>query len=259
MTATTDVKPLTPRQRAREAAYFDKVRRAEIQYGVQLRKIARTVADFIVQYPIGDRAAVQELTSLLSRYADILRPWARATGQRMIAEVAQRDAQAWFKASKAVGRELRRELQETPLGIQVRQLLEDQVNLITSIPLDAGRRVQELTQEYLSGGKRYKELVPMIQQSGQITINRATLISRTETAKAQSALTQARARYVGAESYAWRTVRDLDVRPAHKRLEGKVFRWDDPPIAEEGGQRHHPGEFPNCRCYAEPVLPAVIT
>lgn len=241
-----DADRLTRRQRAREAQYFEKVRRAETSYAIQLRRIARFVDDIVRQFEPGSAEAAVQIQQMLERYAELLRPWALSAGQRMIVEVARRDEQAWFKASQAVGRELRREIRETPIGNQVRRLLEDQVLLITSIPLDAAERVQQLTREYLSGGRRYAELVPMIQQTGQVTINRATLIARTETAKAASALTQARARYVGAEAYVWRTARDRDVRAAHKRLEGTIHRWDTPPIAEEGGQRHHPGEFPNC-------------
>jgi SPP1 gp7 family putative phage head morphogenesis protein len=95
-----------------------------------------------------------------------------------------------------------------------------------------------------------------------MTLNRANLIGRTEVAKASSAIVQARAQYIGSDSYIWRSVQDADVRRMHRLLNGTVHRWDDPPIAEDPiskGIRHHPGEFPNCRCYAEPILPAVIT
>jgi SPP1 gp7 family putative phage head morphogenesis protein len=258
--STTDkVDRLTPRQRARESAHFEKVRRAEIQYAVQLRKVARHVGELIGQFPPGEPTATAALRQALEHYAEVLRPWAMATGQRMIAEVSRRDEHAWFKASQVLGRDLRREVREAPLGTDVRRLLEEQVHYITSIPLEAARRVQALTVEYATGGRRYEDLVPMIMRSGEVSVNRATLIARTETAKAQAAVTQARAQYVGAEAYVWRTVRDRDVRPAHKRLEGRVFKWDDPPVAEDSGQRHHPGAFPNCRCFAEPVIPAVIT
>ena len=249
---------LSARAARREAAYFAKVRNAETSYAVQLRKVARQVGDLVRQFSADSPAAVAELVSVLNGYAGILRPWARAVAERMIAEVARRDEQAWFKASQDLGRNLRQEIRSAPVGSEVRRILEEQVQLITSIPVDAARRVQSLSVEYLSGGRRYQELVPMILASGQVAASRATLIARTETAKASSSLMEARARYVGANQYIWRTVMDRDVRPAHKRLEGTVHSWDEPPVAEANGERHHPGAFPNCRCFAEPIIPDVI-
>lgn len=46
-------------------------------------------------------------------------------------------------------------------------------------------------------------------------------------------------------TYIWRTVGDGKVRSSHADRNGKVFSWVNPP---EGG---HPGEAPNCRCWAE--------
>jgi SPP1 gp7 family putative phage head morphogenesis protein len=249
---------LTRKQRQREAAHFHKVRNAENAYSVILRKIARHVAEIIRAYPIGNSAVLPELNSVLSRYSEVIRPLARAVASRMIVEVGRRDALAWRRSSESMGRNLRREIQETPIGDEVRRILEEQVDLITSIPIEAARRVQQFTIEYVQGGKRYEELVPLIQASGNVTVNRATLIARTEVAKAQSALTQARAKHIGATHYIWTTVMDADVRPAHKKLHGKTFAWDDPPIAEANGTRHHPGEFPRCRCFATPIIPDVI-
>lgn len=48
------------------------------------------------------------------------------------------------------------------------------------------------------------------------------------------------------ERYVWRTRGDGKVRLEHRRNEGRIFRWDDPP------DTGHPGEDYNCRCEAEP-------
>lgn len=47
--------------------------------------------------------------------------------------------------------------------------------------------------------------------------------------------------------YIWRTQGDGKVRESHAARDGEVFSWDSPP---DGG---HPGEAPNCRCWAEDV------
>jgi uncharacterized protein with gpF-like domain len=36
-------------------------------------------------------------------------------------------------------------------------------------------------------------------------------------------------------------------------MEGKFVTWDDPPTLD--GMKGHAGQFPNCRCYPEPVIP----
>lgn len=248
----------TKRQQRRAEAYFQHVRRAELQYTIQLRKIARHIGDLIKNFNPLIPEQLAELQRILDHYADMLKPWARIAAERMVAEVSRRDEQAWFKASKKIGVALRKEIQETPIGDVVRQILDDQVHYITSLPTDAARRVQKIALEYYTEGRRYSEIIPLILNSGNVTLSRATLIARTETAKAASAIVQARAKNIGAEQYIWRTAKDPFVRKAHKKLEGKVFNWDDPPIAEENGQKHHPGEYPNCRCWSEPIIPEII-
>ncbi len=47
--------------------------------------------------------------------------------------------------------------------------------------------------------------------------------------------------------YIWHTIGDGKVRSEHADRDGETFDWDDPP---EGG---HPGEAPNCRCWAEDI------
>lgn len=238
----------------REPSYFEGVRRAERRYEIQLRRIAKHVADIVYAFPAGDPQSLPALMEALERYAEAIDPWARATASTIIADVAARDARAWLRHSRAIGASLREEIASAPIGSIVQRLIAEQTDLIKSIPRDAAARAQKLTLDIVQGGRRYDEAVPMIQDTGRVTRSRATMIARTETARAQSAIVQARAMFVGSDQYRWMTVRDADVRRAHRRLHGKVFNWNDPPVAEDGGQRHHPGDFPNCRCYADPLL-----
>ena len=48
------------------------------------------------------------------------------------------------------------------------------------------------------------------------------------------------------EQYVWETRGDSKVRVSHRRNEGKIFRWDNPPPTG------HPGQDYNCRCLAIP-------
>jgi SPP1 gp7 family putative phage head morphogenesis protein len=242
------------RDTRREREAFAKVRNAERSYAAKLRRVAQVVGDLVeLLHPV-DEVGVNTLVGTLERYAELLRPWARAAAQRMLREVARRDELAWNRYSAMMGVELRQQLQGAPVGAVLRQLQEEQVTLITSIPVEAGRRAQAIARGSLYTAERPKNLIDEILRTGEVTASRATLIARTETAKAASLLTQTRATHVGSDGYIWRTSRDADVRESHKKMEGKFVRWNEPPEVEPG-RRYHAGQFPNCRCWAEPVLP----
>lgn len=68
---------------------------------------------------------------------------------------------------------------------------------------------------------------------------------------------KAQAKRLGLSSYVWKTKRDNRVRHDHRELEGKTFRWDDPPITNQRtGDRNHPGEDINCRCVPLNIIPS---
>lgn len=249
---TTD---LIKRESLKERLAFNRVRRADRLYAMQLRKVAAHVDDLVRGMHPFTPPAVVELQNLLERYSQILRPWAATAGRRMLVDVSRRDERAWKQVASAMGVTLRDELKNAPIGTALRRLLEEQVTLITSLPLDASRRVHRIVTGNLYRGARADEVAKEILRTGHVTRSRANLIARTETGRAQTALTLVRAEAIGSEGYIWRTARDGNVRPLHRKLEGTFHRWDDPPIAGEKGERAHPGSIFNCRCFAEPQIP----
>jgi SPP1 gp7 family putative phage head morphogenesis protein len=239
----------------RDKNQYQEVRRAEAQYGVKLRKLARHIGDIIRGFPPGDPAALPAITKLLRDYAKAITPWANATAGLMLADVAHRDKRLWANITKGMSLGLRMELERAPTGATLRDLQAQQVRLITSLPIEAAERVHKLTYEGLANATRAKEVAAEIMRSGHVTESRATLIARTEVARASSNLGQARAQHVGSEGYIWRTAGDSDVRESHRKLEGTFHRWSSPPICDPPSHRAHPGCIWNCRCYAEIVLP----
>jgi SPP1 gp7 family putative phage head morphogenesis protein len=242
---THDIR-VSSRSARRLREHFAKVRNAELSYVSQLKKIARHIGDLVKSLFTGDISIIPEITRSLEHYGTVIRPWASSVSARMLAEVNRREETAWKRAAQDIHVNLVKEIRNAPTGVMMRKLHNDQVNLITSLPLEAAQRVQQLAQDYVAGGKRYDEMVEMILQSGNVVKSRAVTIARTETAKAQSSLTQARSEYIGSDSYRWRAVGDYRTREMHKKLNGTIQRFDNPPIAEKNGARHHPGMFPNC-------------
>lgn len=173
----------------------------------------------------------------------------------MLADVGRRNEKAWKQHGDELGRELRKEIAQTPLGGVYRGLLREQVTLIKSLPLEASKRVHSLVQEGLVSSTRSTTIAKEILQSSDIPLWRAKLIARTEVSRAAVTLTQVRAQAIGSQGYIWRTVGDGDVRPTHQKMEGKYILWNKPPKTDKSLDPYHAGCGPNCRCYPEPVLP----
>lgn len=223
----------------------------ETDYAIKLRKAAEHVASIIHGFdPQKDASEIEET---LARYAETLDPWARAVASRMLEEVSSRDRRRWRTVAKQMGRALHAELDLAPTGQLMHQLMRDQVNLIKSIPLEAAERVHEIAIGSLYSGERQSKLVDEILKTGEVTRNRANMIAYTETARASSMLTAARAVYSGSTHFIWHTQRDAKVRPSHRKLDGKIFKWDDPPLCDPPDHHALPGAIWNCRCYSEPI------
>lgn len=243
-----------PRKHKKSRKAWEASRKAENRYGVSLRKLAGQVASIIHDFTQANRPDLGALESALIRYSEGVDGWARAVSDRMLAEVNLKDAKAFMAHSREMGKLLGKEIRNAPTGQIMQELQAEQVVLIKSLPLEASARVHELATTALTTGQRFDTLIKEIQGLGDITRNRATLIARTEVARASSNMTQARAQYVGSEEYFWRTAGDADVRKSHRKMNGRRIRWDSPPEVDPG-KFYHAGCFPNCRCYAEPILP----
>lgn len=211
----------------------------------------------ISSFEAGNIELLPTIQQLLRAYADALVPWATQTTARMLGDVNSADLGAWRSLSGIISQQLKYDIAHTPVGEVMRMLLRSQVELIRSIPIEAGLRVHELTIKGLENSTRASEIAEQIRNSGEVTKSRAMLIARTEVARTASVLTEVRAKSAGLDYYVWETSKDSAVRPGHKDMQGKVCRWDDPPAVNENGRiiRHHPGRIWNCRCYPRPVLP----
>jgi SPP1 gp7 family putative phage head morphogenesis protein len=235
-------------------ATFEKVRRAETAFAQGLRGIARHIGHMVRGFAPGDIEQMSLLERLLRRYSAIIEPWAQTHATRMLTDVARRDASVWATLSKQMSRALRTEIETAPSGRFLQEQLAANVALIKGIPEEAADRIQKLTLEGMFNATRASAIAKEIMASGEVSTSRANLIARTSVSTAASGLVQARAMHVGSEGYIWRSARDASVRPEHRKLDGKYFRWDDPPEAGTNGMRYHPGAGPNCRCYPEVVV-----
>lgn len=226
----------------------------EKEYARALKKIARHAAHIVEMY--ADGAVITypaRMMAELEKYAVMIEPWANSTAAKMIASTKSSVERTIKSQSRQIALTLRQQINSTPMGVATRAIQNAQVELITSLPLDAGVRAQNLALQAFTGGRRPDEIAAEIARTQHVTESRAMLIARTETAKAASIVTEVRAKEVGATHYIWRTAGDSDVRESHAEMEGEVCAYDDPPIVD--GEPLNPGMTYNCRCYAEPIIP----
>ena len=240
---------------AKKPGAFEASRGAERRFAIELRKVARIVGGMIRAHIDGPTVRdMPRLLEALARYSVALGPWADKTAARFIEDIARGNKKAWAKQSGTIARELKNEMSGSIIGATVKLLQDRQTALIKSLPIEAGERAQRLALEGAMQSRRASEIAEELAASEEVTVNRATLIARTEISKANAAITQARAEYAGVTHYVWRTAGDGDVRESHREMDGTVHRFDDPPTLSDG-MTGNPGEFPNCRCFAEPVIP----
>lgn len=250
-----------PRPKRKDSAAMRKTaaraRRAEEKFARTLRSLARRCGELAQQMydPRDPMGSATRLKALLANYAQTLRPWASTVARNMVLDVSRRDEAFWAEQSKVLSRNLREEIKRAPTGVILRERTLEAAALITSLPLEAAQRIEVLTVRMMTDSSRASEVAKEILKTGQVTKSRANLIARTETSRTAGIFLQARAESVGSEGYIWRTAGDVDVRKRHRKLAGKFFKWDSPPVTGEDGERSHPGGIYNCRCYPEVVLP----
>lgn len=132
---------------------------------------------------------------------------------------------------------------------QIESAVAMNTQLIKSVPTQFMDKVKSKVLLNIQQGRRYTEIANEIQGELDTTARRAKLIARDQTAKMQAAITEAKQKALGIESYVWETAGDERVRDSHRAKDGKEFRWDSPP-SDTG----HPGDDINCRCVARPVI-----
>ena len=116
-------------------------------------------------------------------------------------------------------------------------------------------KLREEIQPHVLAGGRAEGLVKVIQDNYGVSARKAKFLARQETALLMSKFQETRYRDLGIETYRWSTAHDSRVRHDHDLLNGKVFRFDSPPMTnKKTGARNNPGQDFNCRCVAIPVF-----
>lgn len=176
---------------------------------------------------------------------------AQVLAKKFTSSVDEVNRKRFYSALEAsVGVNLQSILQNERLDDVLIATTRENVALIRSIPEEFFKKLETIVFTGTTQGSRAQSMIREIVALGHSTTKRAKLISRDQTSKLNSALSQQRQQNLGIEEYIWRTASDDRTRPSHASKNGKIFRWDSPP--KDTG---HPGRDVQCRCVAVPIIP----
>ncbi len=237
-------------------------RHIENKYKTALRKLGRFLTDMI-----NDEESAEAVADSFSQYSQSkqFNDWAESLAHTFVTNTLEENARTWQQAAKMSGQgnDIRKGLyneMQGPVGVRYRELIDSNAQYIKSIPEDAAQRlVRHVSKEAQRGSRTAYNTDEFKDYVGDITNWHAKVISRTETSKANSALTQARAEYTGHDWYIWHTSEDQRVRKSHAHMDEVMCRFTDKPspeklVSETSVGHYGPGEIFNCRCFAEPII-----
>lgn len=239
-------------------------RRVEQHYQRALQSLFRTtLSAFKGMYSINQfMKKIEAYTS-----SDAFINFAEATSRKMITSLFDDVGKDWRSASRhnSKGRKifelLTNEIARVR-GERVEQLVDQNAELIKTLPMDVANDVVRYIERETTKGRRPEDIErDIVKLFPNKTKARAKLIARTECAKTQTALIQSDCEEVGAEWYIWHSTKDQRTRGSHARMNGVLCSWRDPPNPEllypdknKAYGNYHPGCTFNCRCYPEPIV-----
>lgn len=122
----------------------------------------------------------------------------------------------------------------------------------------AAKRIPEMRRKVAQAvleGYREIDVQKMLENEYGIMERKAKFLAQNETSIMLAQIKKVHYSAMGFDSFMWHTVLDARERPLHRMLNGKIFRFDDPPVIDERtGQKGLPGETYNCRCDLTPIM-----
>jgi SPP1 gp7 family putative phage head morphogenesis protein len=136
-----------------------------------------------------------------------------------------------------------------------RRFVVGAVDRIRTLPARYFGGIAEAVTEAARGGARASELAEVLGERYGVLESDAARIANTAIGQYYGELNRVRQEELGVTRFIWQAALDNRTREAHAEWSGQTFSWDDlPEDPGLNGERVAPGQAPNCRCVALPVL-----
>lgn len=194
--------------------------------------------------------------------ADLAKRW-----QRRFNESAPKIAEAYLRGSfKATDSAMRSALRDAGWTVKFQMTpairdafdasLAENVALIRSIPEQYLLDVQGAVSRSYTAGRDLKTMVADLKRIYPKAANRAILIARDQSNKANGVVARARQMELGiTEAYWMHSHAGKTPRPTHVAMNGKVYKISEGMYDPAVKRFINPGELINCRCTSRPKLP----
>lgn len=241
---------------------FARPQRLENVYRLQIDRLIDEYFAFPTFSTLGEiNARLVELAQAKSFFQSV----AKQLALKMVTQVAVNNAHSWRAAARKAskGRFIHSMLQDNIQGsirLNLDALIHTNSRLITSLPERIASTVSKHVQTLQMQGLRSEEIVKHIRQyMPKAKHYQVERLARTEVAKADTAITRARAQNIGLNWYQWVTSEDARVRPSHRKMDLALINWNDAPspellVGEASEGHYHAGNVYNCRCVALPLI-----
>lgn len=242
---------------------FHRPTRLENLYRMEIDRLMREYLSFPTTATLGEiNARLVEFAHAQNFFA----AFGQKMAKRMITQVAVSNALSWRQAAsqssngRIIYQMLRAETSSSNVvGMHINKLVEDNATLIKSVPQNVAAQLTKFIQDQQIKGLRSEAIAKMIApKCKHLRRYEVARLARTEVAKADTAITRARAQSIGLNWYQWHTSQDARVRDSHRKMNLVLVNWNDPPspeslVGEKSEGHYHAGNIWNCRCPAIPI------
>ena len=201
----------------------------------------------------------KRIAALSKKFTRVFSSKAVLLSDKMLEETKKSSAVSLKTSLKALSGGLALNTSIIPEGMetQAEALIEENVNLITSIPEKYFKDITGDVMRSISTGAGLADLRPQIQKRSGQTRRRSAMIARDQTRKAYSVINRTRMQDLGIVEFEWiHSGGARHPRKYHQQASGKTYRFDDLPF--KGVEGFTDGQYPglpiNCGCKARPVL-----
>lgn len=200
------------------------------------------------------------INKLQRKYAPLFRKWAKKASKRMVDRSLKHSTVQLKNSLKDAGEAM--VVKPDFMNDRLREITTASANeaagLIKLIPEKYLSEVAGQVMRSITSGKGMADLVPYLNDKYGQNIRHARLVAHDQTRKTLTSISKERLTAAGVEEFEWRhSSGGRHPRKLHQELNGKVFRFDDPPyIGDMYGQPVYglPSTLPNCRCLLIPRL-----
>lgn len=199
------------------------------------------------------------LNRLQQKFAKAFRSVATGIVSRIFGQVDKASAASLGQSLKELsgGLTLQTNIMPAALAEAVTARTAENVALIKSIPQAFHEQIAGAVMRSVQpGGRGLADVTEALRKYGGITQRRADFIARDQVSKLTSVMNAERSKALGIRNFRWlHSGGGAEPRKLHLKLSGQVFSYDDLPVIDERTkERGLPGQLPNCRCRAVPLV-----